>query len=492
MVHGLFTDLPKFKDVRATIPKHPTKRFPILSAAGLTDITFHHALVRQGLGGANAEGYARFHVNSHGWPGIGYSYVIEPDGTIKFCNPIHWRTYHIGNANNYSVGICMTGDFRYEDPTPEQEESLRLLTARLQKEYPQLRTLKAHNEYPQYSYKACCVYDYNKILAGGGNKVSTPVNKPTVIGSTYKIQEGDTFWSIAKGEDFDVVDLEHANKGLNPQSLKIGQVINIPTKDNKATEAEKQSPEYHGNSITKYLDSIGENSSYAARVKLAAKYGIKGYKGTATQNIQLLNILRDGKKAPSTVVTKPTRTLKKGDKVTVPANKLYAQGNAVNPSSNKKLVGIVDIVHNDWRNSVRLKNSTGAYYIGFARLSDLVGVEVAAPKPSFTKLSVDGAWGPATTRRLQQVLGSTVDGIISGQSAHAITRNIAGVRFGTGGSNLVRAMQRRMNVSADGSFGPGTLKALQRRMGTPVTGAISKSGSTVVKELQRRLNNNTI
>src|SRR5690606_2305544 len=53
---------------------------------------------------------------------------------------------------------------------------------------------------------------------------------------------------------------------------------------------------YTGNSIVDYLNSIGVDSSFANRKKLAEKHGIKNYKGTAAQNLQLLRILRDGAK----------------------------------------------------------------------------------------------------------------------------------------------------------------------------------------------------
>lgn len=374
MVHGLFNDLPKFKDVRFSLTRHKTKRFPVRTIGELTHIAVHHSLTRQGLSGSNAEGYARFHVNSHDWPGIGYSYVIEPDGTIKFANEIHHRTYHVGNANNYSVGIVLTGDFRYEEPTAAQSESLRLLVARLQKEYPQLKTVLSHDEFPGYSWKACCEFDYRKILSQKAKEV-----KASSLGDKYKVQEGDTFWSIAKGRDFEVIDLETVNPGVNPRKLKIGQVITIPTKKHKATERQKESPAYHGNSIVKYLDSIGENSSYSARKQLAAKYGINNYSGTAEQNLQLLGIIRDGKKAPSTKVATPNKTIKVGDTVTVPAGKLYGQGNAVNPSNNAKLTGKVERINDNWRNSIRLVNSKGQY-IGFARMSDVAGGAVSSGK----------------------------------------------------------------------------------------------------------------
>jgi hypothetical protein len=50
---------------------------------------------------------------------------------------------------------------------------------------------------------------------------------------------------------------------------------------------------YTGPSIVDYLKSIGEDSSYAARAKRAAEMGIENYKGTAAQNTQMLNMLRN-------------------------------------------------------------------------------------------------------------------------------------------------------------------------------------------------------
>ncbi|WP_208560619.1 hypothetical protein [Marinilactibacillus kalidii] len=184
---------------------------------------------------------------------------------------------------------------------------------------------------------------------------------------------------IAKGKDFEVVDLEHANPGVNPKELKIGQIITLPSKGNKATPEEKKDVAYHGNSIQKYLESIGEDGTYDNRAKLAAKYGIKGYKGTAAQNLQLLGIIRDGAKAPSTEVVKPSGTVSKGQTVTIPGGKLYAQGNAVSPVKNAQLTAKVESINNNWRNSVRLINNNGVY-IGFARLTDLGNGSVPTTK----------------------------------------------------------------------------------------------------------------
>lgn len=49
---------------------------------------------------------------------------------------------------------------------------------------------------------------------------------------------------------------------------------------------------YNGVSIVDGLNSVGYNSSYASRKELAAKLGIANYTGTAEQNTQMLNLLR--------------------------------------------------------------------------------------------------------------------------------------------------------------------------------------------------------
>ncbi|MDT2641227.1 NlpC/P60 family protein [Enterococcus dongliensis] len=104
------------------------------------------------------------------------------------------------------------------------------------------------------------------------------------------------------------------------------------------------------------------------------------------------------------------------------------------------------------------------------------------------KLTIDGYWGPATTKRLQEYFGCAIrDGIISGQVKGAWSQNVPSIQFGSGGSNLIRAMQKWLGVSIDGNMGPGTIKALQKRMGTTQDGIIS-APSDCVKVMQRRLN----
>ena len=103
-------------------------------------------------------------------------------------------------------------------------------------------------------------------------------------------------------------------------------------------------------------------------------------------------------------------------------------------------------------------------------------------------LAIDGSWGPATTRRLQEVLNCAIkDGNISGQIKNPANQFIPSVQYGSGGSNMIRALQAYLRAPVDGNFGPVTCLALQKRMGTKRDGLISPV-SDCVKVLQDRLN----
>lgn len=112
----------------------------------------------------------------------------------------------------------------------------------------------------------------------------------------------------------------------------------------------------------------------------------------------------------------------------------------------------------------------------------------SAPSSSSSgRLAVDGHFGPASTRRLQALLGTTQDGIISGQPSTTKPYHVRlnSVRYGKGGSTAVQALQKRLGVSDDRYLGPGTIRALQRRLGVTVDGY---AGPDTVRAWQRKLN----
>lgn len=77
---------------------------------------------------------------------------------------------------------------------------------------------------------------------------------------------------------------------------------------------------------------------------------------------------------------------------------------------------------------------------------------------------------------MQDYFGTTVDGVLSGQSRNSVTNVLyGGVNFGSGGSLVIKALQRKLGVKADGLLGPATIKALQKYLGTTQDGVLSRS-----------------
>lgn len=124
--------------------------------------------------------------------------------------------------------------------------------------------------------------------------------------------------------------------------------------------------------------------------------------------------------------------------------------------------------------------------------------KTSTKKPSKTSasrgasLTVDGKWGNSTTKALQKALGTPQDGTISNQPRNPVTQSLYGntVQFGSGGSNVIVALQQKVGAVADGKLGPGTVRASQKYLGTPQDGVLSRP-SVVVEEMQRRLNAGT-
>lgn len=128
--------------------------------------------------------------------------------------------------------------------------------------------------------------------------------------------------------------------------------------------------------------------------------------------------------------------------------------------------------------------------------ASLINNPVRPSKPERKKLDEDGLWGGATTRRMQQELGTTQDGVVSSQPV-AWKDDNPGLttgwewKFDPRGSEMIGSLQVILGVKKDYMIGPNTISALQRRMGTTVDGELWRE-SPAIKELQRRLNKGKI
>lgn len=111
-----------------------------------------------------------------------------------------------------------------------------------------------------------------------------------------------------------------------------------------------------------------------------------------------------------------------------------------------------------------------------------------------TKLTVDGSWGPATMRRAQEIAGTTVDGVMSGQVKCVENRNIACLEEGSSGSDWVEWMSRRFCIAdRPRNAGPKFIRCFLKEMNGEVgDGVIGPVPSPAIMEFQKRLNEGRI
>ncbi|WP_244297366.1 N-acetylmuramoyl-L-alanine amidase [Brevibacillus antibioticus] len=68
-----------------------------------------------------------------------------------WCNDPETISYHVGNSNRHALGICLVGDFRTQQPRPEQLDVANHLIKHLQVQIPTMKQVLGHQEYPGYA-----------------------------------------------------------------------------------------------------------------------------------------------------------------------------------------------------------------------------------------------------------------------------------------------------------------------------------------------------
>jgi len=97
-------------DLVDILPKHAWKRYSKRDLAKIQRIVIHHF-----AGRISIEEAARLHI-SKGWPGIGYHYVIDLDGTINITQRLDTISYNVGNNNTPTIGIAVRGNWESKLP----------------------------------------------------------------------------------------------------------------------------------------------------------------------------------------------------------------------------------------------------------------------------------------------------------------------------------------------------------------------------------------
>jgi N-acetyl-anhydromuramyl-L-alanine amidase AmpD len=136
----------KIENITAKLAKG-ANAYPTRKLSQIQQVVLHHSATASTAKGSNPYAYAQFHVNERGWSGIGYHYVIQPDGKIFQTNELATVSNHVQNANTRSIGVCLSGNFDNEKPTQDAIASLLWLLRHLQQNLGRQLPVREHNDF---------------------------------------------------------------------------------------------------------------------------------------------------------------------------------------------------------------------------------------------------------------------------------------------------------------------------------------------------------
>jgi N-acetyl-anhydromuramyl-L-alanine amidase AmpD len=141
IVFRLFRGGRKIVDISKKLPKKGN--WPFRDKRVISDITIHHSATPSSH---TAFDFANYHVNTKGWQGIGYHFVIPTNGEIQRTNDVTAWSWHNGFNNENAVGICIVGDFTKTSPTRSQLDSCEWLCRELKRSLP-IKYINGHKDY---------------------------------------------------------------------------------------------------------------------------------------------------------------------------------------------------------------------------------------------------------------------------------------------------------------------------------------------------------
>jgi N-acetylmuramoyl-L-alanine amidase len=228
------------------------------------------------------------------------------------------------NQNGIGIEICVNSDGDFKKAVANAAYLVRVLMKRHgipKSRVVQHRKTSGWKDCPKFLRSGSKGVDWNDFMAmlDGSADAPTEAAKPVAPTPTPKPVAGqpdfdtnsivDFLVSVGEDSSFSNRSKLAAKYGISgydgsaAQNTKLLDKLKAAYKNaSKPAPAPSGKGDMNTNSIVTYLNSIGVDSSYSNRAKLAAKYGIKGYEGSASQNLALLEKMRSGAKP---VASKP-------------------------------------------------------------------------------------------------------------------------------------------------------------------------------------------
>lgn len=236
------------------------------------------------------------------WGTGGYHEIILRDGTIQLCYDPEEITNGVGGQNSYIYHICVVGNGSF---TAAQEKAFEERAKYWMTRFNlPVSAVKGHREFPGAN-TSCPGINMDTVrarLASGGvvhTSKPAPAVKPAVKPSA---PSGGSIvdYLNSKGQDSSFAARKRLADQYGIKGYEGTAAQNTALLDklkSGAKPADKPTPKPSapsGGSVVDYLNKQGKDSSFSARKQLAVQHGIKNYTGTAAQNTQLLKKLQSG------------------------------------------------------------------------------------------------------------------------------------------------------------------------------------------------------
>ena len=139
---------PPMLDVVDSLPRREDKEYERRERSQITHIAVHHSAAPASIPPQRIAAYHAFSP-SHQWPGIGYHFYIGPDGAIFQTQDMERISWHVYKNNNYTVGVCLAGNFnKMIPPAPQLDAAARLIAWLMQELRIPPEYVLGHKEFP--------------------------------------------------------------------------------------------------------------------------------------------------------------------------------------------------------------------------------------------------------------------------------------------------------------------------------------------------------
>jgi len=189
-------------------------------------IGIHHSATADG----NMRAFEN-HWRSLGWRNGGYHEIILRNGDVELCYVPTTVANGVGNHNLDTYHICIVGSSSF---TAAQERTLiqRIRHNMSRFSVPVERVL-GHREFPGHASNICPGRNMNSLR----QSLRLPqVAENNHTSSTHTVRFGETLSGIALQHQTTVLELQRLNNMTNPNLIRVGQVLRLPTTNSNVQE----------------------------------------------------------------------------------------------------------------------------------------------------------------------------------------------------------------------------------------------------------------